>query len=148
MSIVANPAPYHLSPEHVAAYEKDGVIVVRGLLKGKELNDAIKAANSLHRSKALSQRLSYSAIPIYRNLEFQTWKRYRALEKVAFDSAAPTICAKLMGLDESDDDENKNQNQNQNHAHRNPSPRPLRLLRDAVLGFSKGDKGVRLACRR
>ena len=130
LSIVAKPAPYQLSHENLAAYEKDGVIVVRGLLKGKELKDATKAANSLQRSKSLSQRLFYRAIPIYRNLEFQTWRRYRALETVAFDSAAPTICAKLMGLD--DDDKSKNKNKN---------PRPLRLLRDAVLGFSPGDKG-------
>jgi len=109
------------------------VIVIRGLLEGRELKDAIKAANRVQRSKGLGQRLLYKLSPSYRNLEFQTWRKHRALEKVAFDSAAPTICAKLMGLENTNDGEGSGATAG--------DFRPLRLLKDAVLGYSAGDKG-------
>ena len=123
------PASYTLSQEQMKTFRRDGVIVVRGLLQGKELDNAIKAAKRIQRSRTLSQRILYRLFPSYRSLKFQTWRKHKALERVAFDSAAPTICAGLMGLE------------------RDGAPsgttttRPVRLLKDAVLGYSFGDKG-------
>eukprot|EP01083_Nonionella_stella_P107365 310923_1 len=126
-SMLANPADFSLAPEQYKTFERDGVIIIRGLLKGKELKDATKAVKRLQRSRNLGQRLFYKVSPAYSNLEFQTWRKDRALERVAFESAAPTITAKLMGLD---------------NVHAEDSNfRPLRLLKDAVLGYKEGDDG-------
>jgi hypothetical protein len=132
-TIASSPASYNVTPEQISTYQRDGVIIVRGLLEGIELKEAIKAATRVQRSKSLGQRLLYKLSPSYRNLEFQTWRKHRALEKVAFDSAAPTICAKLMGLENTNDGEGSGATAG--HF------RPLRLLKDAVLGYSPGDKG-------
>lgn len=129
------PASYNLSPEQIATYRRDGVLVVRGLLQGKELDDAIKAAKKVQRSQTLAQQLFYRLFPSYRSLTFQTWRKYSALERVAFDSAAATICAKLMGLDNDDGSQDTN---TKNGGSRR---RCVRLLKDAVLGFRAGDKG-------
>lgn len=62
-----------------------------------------------------------------------------------FDSAAPTICAKLMGLDGIDENASTNIDDKINSDDRGSEDarvfRPLRLLKDAVLGYSAGDKG-------
>lgn len=137
----ALPAPYELTPTQMTDFHKDGVIVIRGMLKGALLDDAIHDVNKIQRSRNVSQRILHKMFPAYRNLEFQTYRSHAALKRVAFDSTAPTICAKLMGLD---DDHNNNSagNNNENKNEKNgPQPRSLRLLKDAVLGFSKGDKG-------
>lgn len=130
------PANYNITPEQKSIFRKDGVVIIRGLLQGKELKNAQKAAVRIQRHKSLSKRLLYKLLPNYSNLEFQTWRNNDAIEKVAFDSAASTICAKLMGLDDSSSSSsNTNINSNTNKI------RPLRLLKDAVLGFSAGDIG-------
>ena len=120
---------YELTREQIQTYRRDGVIVVRGLLQGQELHDAIQAVQKLQRRKSLGQRLLYKLNPLYRNFEFQTWRRDPALEYIAFDSCAPHICARLMGLDKNVDRKD------------GCLKRPLRLLKDAVLGYSVGDKG-------
>ena len=105
--------------------------------------------------------------PAYRTLSFQTYREHKALKKVAFDSTASTICAKLMGLDDHNDEEKRggggvrhdsiNNNSNikveydDNHytgedederqVKGKQNHRSLRLLKDAVMGFSKGDNG-------
>jgi len=131
------PAPYDLTPSQINDFRTDGVIVIRGMLEGSVLEDAIKDVNKIQRSRNVSQRILHKIFPAYRNLELQTYRSHKALKRVAFDSMAPTICAKLMGLD---DDVNGNSNENDNEKE-GPKPRSLRLLKDAVLGFSKGDKG-------
>jgi hypothetical protein len=156
------PANYNLTPQQIIDYQNDGVIVIRKMLQGEVLEDAIKAANKIHRSHSISRRILYKIFPSYRTLSFQTYREHKALKKVAFDSSASTICAKLMGLDddkekegrrggglqhdnnikvEYDDDnhhtgedEDESQEKVKNH-------RSLRLLKDAVMGFSKGDNG-------
>ena len=79
--------------------------------------------------KSLGHRLFYQFFQSYRNLEFQTWRSNPALEKVAFELAASTICAKLMGLDRN------------GVAEGGKGFRLLRLLKDAVLGYKAGDTG-------
>lgn len=115
------PAPYDITPEQISQYKSDGVIIIRGLLQGKELKNAIRAAKRIDRSKSLADRLLYKIMKSYGKVQFQTWRTYPAMEHVAFESAAPTICAKLMGL--------------------NANKRPLRLLKDAFLSFGCGDQG-------
>ena len=120
---------YELTREQIQTYHRDGVIVIRGLLQGEQLENAIKAVHKLQRRKSLGQRLLYKLNPLYKTFEFQTWRKDPALESIAFDSCAPTICAQLMGLDKDVD-------------RKDGCPkRPLRLLKDAVLGYSVGDKG-------
>ena len=128
-STSAVPAPYELTRQQIADFRKDGVIVVRGLLEGEALNEAVEAANKIQKSQSWSQRIFHKMFPLYRNLSFQTYRKHKALQKVAFDSTAPTIVAKLMGLDK------------QNEQGDSQNPRSLRLLKDAVMGFSRGDKG-------
>lgn len=118
------PGQYHLTSSQIEDYERDGFIIVRGLLQGEDLTKAIQAVNKIQRWQSIGQRLLYKMIPVYKNISFQTWRSHKGLEHIAFDSAAPSISAKLMGLD---DVEGK--------------PRPLRLLKDAVLGYNAGDKG-------
>lgn len=135
----AVPAPYELTRRQIADFRRDGVIVVRGMLEGETLDNAVKAVQTIQRKQGWAKRLVHKIVPIYRNLGFQTYRKHEALKTVAFDSTAPTICAKLMGLDEEckqkstattkDDDATKN------------NPRSLRLLKEAIMGFSKGDMG-------
>jgi len=94
-------------------------------LQGEELKNAIRASKRVHRSRSLTQLIVSRLFPTpYSSLEFQTWRKHKALEKLAFDSAASTISAKLMGLDRE-----------------NGAERSVRLLKDAVLGYQAGDIG-------
>ncbi len=124
----AAPAPYDLTRKQIADFRRDGVIVVRGLLQGDALKDAVEAAQKIQNSQGWAQRLVHKIFPAYDNLDFQVYRKYKAFQRVAFDSSAPTICAKLMGLDKEGS---------------NPQspPRSLRLLKEAILGFSRGDMG-------
>lgn len=132
----ALPAPYELTRQQIADFRRDGVIVVRGMLEGETLEGAIKAADKIQRSRTWTQLLFHKLFPVYRNLSFQTYRKHEALERVAFDSNAPTICAKLMGLDE------ECKSSSLSKKTKTPKkPRSLRLLKDAVMGFSKGDMG-------
>ena len=168
----SKPASYNLTPQQLIDYQKDGVIVIRQMLQGEILEGAIKAANKIQRSRGISKRILYRMFPAYRTLSFQTYREHKALKKVAFDSTASTICAKLMGLDDHDDEEkrggrggggvrhdNNNNNNNSNikvkyddnhytgedederQVKGKQNHRSLRLLKDAVMGFSKGDNG-------
>ena len=106
------PASYHLTPQQIIDYQKDGVIVIRKMLQGEVLEGAITAANKIQRSRGISRRILYRMFPAYRTLSFQTYREHKALKKVAFDSTASTISAKLMGLDHNhdhdhDDDDEK-----------------------------------------
>ena len=134
-TIVGNaaPAPYELTSKQLSDFRRDGVIVVRGMLSGERLQNAVAAAHTIQRKQSWGQRLVYKLFPSYRNLEFQTYRKHAAFKTVAFDSTAPTICAKLMGLD---DEENGQQGDTTTS-----KPRSLRLLKEAVLGFSRGDTG-------
>lgn len=129
----ALPAPYELTNQQIADFRRDGVIVIRGMLEGEALENAVKATNKIQRSRGLAQRLAHKIFPVYRNLGFQAYRKHDALKAVAFGSTAPTICAKLMGLD----DEYGEGNQDIS----TQKPRSLRLLKEAILGFSRGDIG-------
>ena len=115
------PAEFNLTSSQIENYERNGYIIVKGLLQGKELKKAIQAVNKIQRWQPIGQRIFYKFLPAYRNTSFQTWRNHKALEYIAFDSAASTISAKLMGLE--------------------VEARQLRLLKDAVLGYHAGDQG-------
>ena len=123
-----SPQPFHLTPDQISTYERDGVVVIKGLLKGDELKNAIKAAKRIKHSATIGQILAYFMFPVYRSIQFQTWRKHKAMEKVAFDSTASTISAKLMGLD------------------KDGSARSVRLLKDAFFGLSGWRYGVWMAC--
>ena len=130
MTITTKPAPYVLTPDQIAEFHRDGVIVIRGLLGGEMLENAIKAVKTMDQSRGLIAKMFHNFFPTYRNLNLQSHRTNEALKKVAFDSAVPTICAKLMGLD-----------QEEEHQEEQDSRRSLRLLKDGVFGYSRGDMG-------
>lgn len=162
----SKPASYNLTPQQIIDYQNDGVIVIRKMLQGEMLEGAIKAANKIQRSRGISRRILYRMFPAYRTLSFQTYREHKALKKVAFDSTASTICAKLMGLDhddrekrggggggvrhdnndtnikvEYDDNHYTGEDEDARQVKGKQNHRSLRLLKDAVMGFSKGDNG-------
>jgi hypothetical protein len=157
----SKPASYNLTPQQITDYQNDGVIVIRKMLQGEILKDAIKAANKVQRSDSIARRILYKMSPSYRTLNFQTYREHKALKKVAFDSTASTICAKLMGLDEDekgggvrhdnnninnikveyDDNYHTAEDEDESQEKGKQNHRSLRLLKDAVMGFSKGDNG-------
>jgi len=140
-SASAVPAPYELTKQQKADFRRDGVIIVRGMLEGETLEGAIQAAHTIQKKQAWSQRLFYKMFPVYSNLHFQTYRKHTALKQVAFDSTAPTIVAKLMGLDKENDNVNVQTIPQNSNSNSNKRPRSLRLLKDAILGFGKGDMG-------
>eukprot|EP00560_Eucampia_antarctica_P008887 CAMPEP_0197823134 /NCGR_PEP_ID=MMETSP1437-20131217/458_1 /TAXON_ID=49252 ORGANISM="Eucampia antarctica, Strain CCMP1452" /NCGR_SAMPLE_ID=MMETSP1437 /ASSEMBLY_ACC=CAM_ASM_001096 /LENGTH=417 /DNA_ID=CAMNT_0043422133 /DNA_START=134 /DNA_END=1387 /DNA_ORIENTATION=+ len=149
-AISSKPASYNLTPQQIIDYQNDGVIVIRKMLQGEILQGAIKAANKIQRSRGISRRILYRIFPAYRTLSFQTYREHKALKKVAFDSTASTICAKLMGLDSDDEEkrggggvrhDNTGEDEDERQEKGKQNHRSLRLLKDAVLGFSKGDNG-------
>lgn len=122
----AEPAHYELTKRQISDFRRDGFIVVRGMLEGEILDDAVNAAHKIQKSQGWAQRMIHKLFPLYSNLSFQTHRKHKAFKKVAFDSAAPTIAAKLMGLDQE---------------HKGGKSRTLRLLKEAIMGFSRGDLG-------
>lgn len=119
---VTTPAPYELTPEQLDDFRRDGVLVVRQFLRGEMLEDAIQGVEMMERSRGVVQKMFYKIFPSYRNLSTQNYRTVDAFKKVAFNSAAPTIAAKLMGLD-------------------NDSNRTIRLLKEGIFGFGRGDRG-------
>ena len=107
------PVKLKLTPAQIRDYRRDGVIVVKGLLSGRELRKAQATANRMVDS-------GNNFAPQYNFVGFQGWRTDKTLRGVAFDSAAPRIAAELMGLD---------------------GERPMRVLKDALLALSPGDEG-------
>ncbi|PQM57556.1 MAG: hypothetical protein CML47_10540 [Rhodobacteraceae bacterium] len=101
-----------LTSEQINNYQRDGVIVVKRLIRGRKLRKAQSDAKILvKQSKSLRD--------IYRHLSFQGWYANKKLRNIAFNSPAPRIAAQLMGLDKK---------------------QPLRVMKDALLALSPGDK--------
>ena len=110
---LSGPVLRPLTVEQCAQYEKDGVIVVRGLLRGRQLRAAQQAAEKI----VSSRERRFSA---YRLISFQGWRTNPVLRGIAFDSDAPAMAAQLMALERD---------------------QPLRLIKDAFLAYSAGDTG-------
>jgi hypothetical protein len=106
------PPEYKLSPEQIETFNRDGVIIIRGLIQGKELKNAIRTAKKLNKRNKSTKNSIWSSFlqwfntkvkkaklpPFsYRSLAFQTWRKYDSIEYVAFDSNVPSIVAQLMG---------------------------------------------------
>eukprot|EP00536_Pseudo-nitzschia_multiseries_P012487 jgi/Psemu1/309166/fgenesh1_kg.479_\ len=126
-NLTTKPAPFDLTKEQVDDFLRDGVIIVRGLLHGELLENAIQAAETMNIPKIPGNTT-------YRNLAMQSYRTNETFRKVAFDSAAPTICAKLMGLD----DEERTAGGTGTGT---GVGRSLRLLKDGLFGFGPGNKG-------
>ena len=112
LAVTGAVRPVKLTPAHIRGYRRDGVVVVKGLLSGRELR---KAQATAKRIVEKGNRFGDA----YRFVSFQGWRTDKTLRGVAFDSDAPRIAAELMGLD---------------------AKRPLRVLKDAFLALSAGDK--------
>ncbi len=126
------PPKFQLSPQQLADYKRDGYIIIRGLLSGKELKSAIQTAKKLNRISLL-QRLYNIVGSGYRKLSFQTWRTHKSMEYVAFDSSVPSIVAQAMGYDSES---------TSSSSPSSPSPPPcIRLLKDAFLVYQDGGVG-------
>lgn len=115
------PAPFQLTRQQIEEYDTNGYVIIPKLLTEPQIRSSLQAVVKMKRRRSLATRLMYKLFPAYGNLKFQTWRTNAALEEVAFDSPASSICASLMRL--------------------NPEIQPLRLVKDAVLGYQAGDKG-------
>eukprot|EP00596_Hydrurales_sp_CCMP1899_P002344 CAMPEP_0119040354 /NCGR_PEP_ID=MMETSP1177-20130426/10246_1 /TAXON_ID=2985 /ORGANISM="Ochromonas sp, Strain CCMP1899" /LENGTH=279 /DNA_ID=CAMNT_0007005317 /DNA_START=194 /DNA_END=1033 /DNA_ORIENTATION=+ len=102
-----------LSEEQIQTYQKDGVLLVRQLVSGEELAKAMDAVAEMSKKQ--------SGFNEYKNIEFQTWSTNDALKDVALSSKVPKAAAQLIGL--------------------TSKATPIRLLKDAVLCFTKGNIG-------
>lgn len=101
-----------LSPSQISNYRRDGVILIKGLITGRMLQNAQANINQLVNN---SNRSTNS----YRFASIQGWSTNPFLRSIAFNSDAPRISAELMGLNKT---------------------RPLRLMKDALMALSPGDK--------
>ena len=107
-----------LSEEQMQTFDRDGVILVRGLVKGEELLAAIEEVKAMGKKK-------HDFFKSYKNIEFQTWRTNNVLKNVAFHSDVPKAAAQLINRGVSNKDRED----------------PVRLLKDAVLCYSPGGEG-------
>lgn len=107
-----------LTEEQIQIFERDGVLLVRGLINGEELRAAIEEVSLIGSKKS-------PFFKSYKNIEFQAWRNSKALKDVAIFSKVPRAAAQLINLKSS----GKN------------SKGPIRLLKDAVLCFSPDGAG-------
>jgi len=122
------PAVFQLTKEQLETYKRDGVLIIRGLLKGEELNHAIREAKQINK-KTITERILRKFFKSgYDGLRFQTWRKFKSMEYIAFDSPVPSIVAQLMGYAS-----NTNKNKSTNKS--------IRLLKDAFLAYQEGGKG-------
>jgi len=114
-SLFGYPANHRivLTDEQLEAYERDGVVLVKGVLRGRQLR----------RMQHSAKHLVASTAPIlkeYRLISFQGWRNNAMLRSVALDGAVPDLVAQAMRL--------------QQHER-------LRVLKDAMLAFQPGNVG-------
>ena len=106
-----------LTDEQLAAYDRDGVVLVKGVLTGRKLRRAQRIVGpsgwSLPGWRIISGR--------YDGVVLQGWRSSGLLRSVALDSTVPHLVAQVMRL--------------------GPDER-LRVLKDAAFSFKPGDKGV------
>ena len=104
-----------LSEEQLRAFERDGVIVVRGLVSGDQLKAAIDEVDLVGRGES-------PFFTSYKNIKFHHWRTSKALKDVAFFSDVPKAASQLI--------------------HQQLKKKgPVRLLKDAVLCFAPGGAG-------
>ena len=151
------PATFQLTKEQMKEYKTNGYIIIPQLLTKSQIKSSHDAITKMSRRRNLATRLLYKLFPSYGNLKFQTWRTNPALEEIAFDSPASSICASLMGLKNhpplsgtltKSTSTLTNHQEHQHHHKNNNTPggggggsTSLRLLKDAVIGFQRGDKG-------
>lgn len=106
-----------LSDEQIRIFQKDGVLLVRGLISGDELQAAVDEVEVVG-------RIDSPFFKSYKNIAFHHWRTSKALKDVAFFSDAPKAAAQLINLQLNGGFE-----------------KPVRLLKDAVLSFAPGGSG-------
>lgn len=107
-------APLELSKSQLQAYERDGAIIVRGLLRGRQLADAIKKGRELARDAPKKEASAYAAS------SFQDLHREKLLRDIALSRDVGSIVRQLMPGEDI---------------------REIRVLKDAFLASVPGKKG-------
>lgn len=107
-----------LSDDQIRIFQRDGVLLVRGLISGEELQAAVNDVDEVGRGENPFGWKSY------KNLKFHHWRSSKALKEIAFNSKVPKAAAQLINLQSTGGPEG-----------------PVRLLKDAILSFSPGNTG-------
>ena len=107
-----------LSDDQIRIFQRDGVLLVRGLVSGEELQAAINEVDEVSRGE------NPFGFKSYKNLKFHHWRSSRALKDIAFNSNVPKAAAQLINLQSTGGPEG-----------------PVRLLKDAILSFAPGHAG-------
>ena len=96
----ANPSPYELSLEEVAAYRRDGFLLKRGLTSADQLDASIQAGDRLFSVTTFRDWL-IGGVSSYAKLRVQTWRSTSEFAQLAFESTFPSISAQLLSEKES-----------------------------------------------
>mmetsp|Transcript_18981 Transcript_18981/g.28119 ORF Transcript_18981/g.28119 Transcript_18981/m.28119 type:complete len:369 (-) Transcript_18981:120-1226(-) len=105
-----------LSEAEHEAFKRDGFIIKKGLLKGKELTEVIDAGEIYYKAKLTSLQKIFSSS--FAKLGFDVWRVNEKFTQVAMESAFPGIAAELMGMDSRTEEE-----------------KSVRILRDGFFGL-------------
>ncbi|KAG5186089.1 hypothetical protein JKP88DRAFT_262546 [Tribonema minus] len=87
------PGPSPLTPAHIKTYNKDGVVLVKGLFAGEQLNAMVKEGEAAAKGRALLDLVVSS----YKKLEFSAWSTRDAFAQAAFNSSLPSVAQQLLG---------------------------------------------------
>lgn len=107
-----------LTEEQIHVFERDGVLLVRGLVSGEQLKTAVQEVDLIAKKTGPFAKS-------YKNVEFQAWRSSKAFKDLAMFSDVPKAAAQLINL--------KSTGAN--------SKGPIRLLKDAILCFSPEGTG-------
>ena len=80
-----------LSRDEVATFERDGAVVVRGLVRGELLQRVLEARHSVQNSLPNNE---------YASLAFGAWQGHSALEELALRSTVTDAARQLLGRDD------------------------------------------------
>jgi len=111
----ATPLPSTLTTQQIEEYKRDGFILIPGLVKGDELQNLVDEAEYIYNSWNI---LDFVFKASFAKISMQAWRQSSVISRFAFESALPSMSAQLMG-----------------------EPESIRILKDAVFGYTKEGKG-------
>jgi len=109
----AIPQAAELSPPEIAAFRRDGFLLLKHVISGDELAELRQAGERLFQSRGgLTDWLMRK---VYSKLATQVWRQDAVFAQAAFETPFPALAAQLMNQDA-----------------------PLRILKDGFFGFQQG----------
>uniref|UniRef100_A0A7S0L216 Phytanoyl-CoA dioxygenase n=1 Tax=Coccolithus braarudii TaxID=221442 RepID=A0A7S0L216_9EUKA len=108
-----HPGRITLTKEQLETYDRDGVVLVKGVLTGWRLRRLKSTAEGILQQNG-------PRVAGYRLIDFQGWRNNCVLRSVACDGTVPDLVAQVMRL---------------------KTDERLRVLKDAMLALKPGDEG-------